>query len=139
VTLERLNELTALGVRLFIDDFGTGYSSLNYLQQLPVDGIKLAREFVSTLGRGTLGRSDLDESSITSATGLVRTIRTLAVTLGLPSIVAEGVETPEQRNALLELGYVLGQGFLLARPMPAEAMRVRLTESEDYAASLAMN
>ena len=137
VTLERLNELTALGVRLFIDDFGTGYSSLSYLQQLPVDGIKLAREFVSALGGGPLDSSALGESSVTSATGLVRTIRTLAVTLGLPSVVAEGVETPEQRDALLELGYVLGQGFLLARPMPAEAMRMRLTEAEEHTASLA--
>ena len=129
VTLERLNDLAALGVRLFIDDFGTGYSSLSYLQQLPVHGIKLAREFVSTLGRGPLiDPSNPLLASAASATGLVRTIRTLATTLGLSSIIAEGVETAEQRDALLELGYRLGQGFLMARPMPAEAMRTQLGE-----------
>jgi EAL domain-containing protein (putative c-di-GMP-specific phosphodiesterase class I) len=128
VTLDRLNELTALGVQLFIDDFGTGYSSLSYLQQLPVAGIKLAREFVATLGRGALGTDTVASASTTSATGLVSTIRSLAVTLGLQAIVAEGVETPEQRDALLDLGYRLGQGFLMARPMSADAMRIQLEE-----------
>ena len=129
MTLDRLNDLTALGVRLFIDDFGTGYSSLSYLQQLPVAGIKLAREFVSTLGRGALvDRDKAPLVSVNSATGLVSTIRSLAITLGLQSVIAEGVETPEQRQALLDLGYRLGQGFLMARPMPADAMRLQLEE-----------
>jgi EAL domain-containing protein (putative c-di-GMP-specific phosphodiesterase class I) len=114
VTMERLRELADLGVRLFIDDFGTGYSSLSYLQQLPVHGLKLAREFVCTLGVGSV-----DE---TSSSNLVSTIRSIAETLGLTSIIAEGVETPEQRQALLDLGYTLGQGYLMARPMPASAV-----------------
>ncbi len=120
VTMERLRELADLGVRLFIDDFGTGYSSLSYLQQLPVDGLKLAREFVCTLDS-----SNADEAS---SSNLVRTIRSIAQTLGLNSIVAEGVETPEQRQALLELGYTLGQGYLLARPMPASAVTMLLND-----------
>jgi sensor c-di-GMP phosphodiesterase-like protein len=77
--------LADLGVRLFIDDFGTGYSSLSYLQQLPVDGIKLAREFVRTLGARSVDAPD--------GGSLVSTIRSIAETLGLTSIVAEGVET----------------------------------------------
>lgn len=114
VTMERLRELADLGIRLFIDDFGTGYSSLSYLQELPVHGLKLAREFVCTLGIG-----GTDE---TSSSNLVRTIRSIAETLGLTTIIAEGVETSEQRQALLDLGYTLGQGYLMARPMPASAV-----------------
>ena len=72
VIVERLHALAALGVHLYIDDFGTGYSSLSYLQMLPVNGLKLAQEFVEALP-GT------DTES-----GLVRTIRDLAGTLGLP-------------------------------------------------------
>ncbi len=121
VTMERLRELADLGVRLFIDDFGTGYSSLSYLQQLPVHGIKLAREFVCTLGVGSV-----DE---TSSSNLVRTIRSIAETLGLTSIIAEGVETAEQRRALIDLGYTLGQGYLMARPMPASAVATLLQGS----------
>jgi diguanylate cyclase (GGDEF)-like protein/PAS domain S-box-containing protein len=119
VTVERLRALADLGVRLYIDDFGTGYSSLSYLQQLPVHGIKLAREFVMTL---TPGDTDSGGSN------LVSTIRSIAETLGLSSIIAEGVETPEQRRALIQLGYTHGQGYLMARPMPAAAIAELLRE-----------
>jgi diguanylate cyclase (GGDEF)-like protein/PAS domain S-box-containing protein len=108
VIVERLHALAKLGVHLYIDDFGTGYSSLSYLQQLPVNGLKLAQEFVDTLPG-----SD-------SESGLVRTIRDLADTLGLSAVVAEGIERPEQWKSLLNLGYSVGQGFHLAVPMPAE-------------------
>ena len=95
-------------MHLYIDDFGTGYSSLSYLQMLPVDGLKLAQEFVEALP-GT-----------DSESGLVRTIRDLAETLGLAAVVAEGIERPEQWRSLLSLGYSVGQGFHLAVPMPAD-------------------
>jgi diguanylate cyclase (GGDEF)-like protein/PAS domain S-box-containing protein len=108
VIVERLHALAELGVHLYIDDFGTGYSSLSYLQQLPVNGLKLAQEFVDTLP-GT------DTES-----GLVRTIRDLADRLGLSAIVAEGIERPEQWRSLVNLGYSVGQGFHLAVPMPAD-------------------
>ncbi len=108
VIVERLHALAALGVHLYIDDFGTGYSSLSYLQMLPVDGLKLAQEFVETLP-GTETES-----------GLVRTIRDLADTLGLSTVVAEGIERREQWTSLVSLGYQLGQGYHLALPMPAE-------------------
>jgi diguanylate cyclase (GGDEF)-like protein/PAS domain S-box-containing protein len=122
VTVDRLRALADLGIRLYIDDFGTGYSSLSYLQQLPVHGIKLAREFVTTLTPG-------DAKSGTS--NLVSTIRSIAETLGLSSIIAEGVETPEQRNALIQLGYTHGQGYLMARPMPAAAVADLLRQQTD--------
>ena len=108
VILERLNALAALGVHLYIDDFGTGYSSLSYLQTLPVDGLKLAQEFVEALPGND------------SESGLVRTIRDLAETLGLNAVVAEGIERPEQWTSLLALGYSVGQGFHLAVPMPSD-------------------
>jgi EAL domain-containing protein (putative c-di-GMP-specific phosphodiesterase class I) len=106
--IERLEALSALGVHLYIDDFGTGYSSLSYLQMLPVNGLKLAQEFVDTLPGGD------------TEAGLVRTIRDLADTLGLSTVIAEGIERPEQWKSLLSLGYRVGQGFHLAVPMPAE-------------------
>ena len=122
VTAERLLELTTLGVRLYIDDFGTGYSSLAYLRDLPVSGIKLAREFVEPLP-GTAAES-----------GLVRTIHALAETLGLDHVVAEGIETAEQREALIELGYRVGQGFHLARPSDEAGVRALLTAEAERAA-----
>jgi diguanylate cyclase (GGDEF)-like protein/PAS domain S-box-containing protein len=115
IVIDRLNELADLGVHLYIDDFGTGYSSLSYLQLLPVDGLKLAQEFVDTLP-GT-----------DSESGLVRTIRDLAETLGLASVVAEGIESPDQWASLVSLGYRVGQGFHLAVPMPAERVSGFLT------------
>ncbi|HEU4911964.1 MAG TPA: EAL domain-containing protein [Actinomycetes bacterium] len=108
VIVERLHALSKLGVHLYIDDFGTGYSSLSYLQMLPVHGLKLAQEFVDTLPGSA------------SESGLVRTIKDLADTLGLSAIVAEGIEKPEQWTSLLDLGYSVGQGFHLAVPMPAD-------------------
>ena len=96
-----LQRLRAHGVSISIDDFGTGYSSLAYLQKLPVDSLKIAREFVSGLpGRG-------------SEAGLVRAIVSIASTLGIETI-AEGVETDPQRRALSDLGCRLGQGWLFA-------------------------
>jgi diguanylate cyclase (GGDEF)-like protein/PAS domain S-box-containing protein len=115
ITAERLGELADLGVRLYIDDFGTGYSSLSYLRQLPVRGIKLAREFVATLP-GNAAES-----------GLVLTIRNLAETLQLDAVVAEGIETAQQRDELLRLGFTIGQGYYLARPQTAQEM-TRLLE-----------
>jgi EAL domain-containing protein (putative c-di-GMP-specific phosphodiesterase class I) len=108
LVVERLHALAALGVHLYIDDFGTGYSSLSYLQALPVDGLKLAQEFVETLPGSE------------TESGLVRTIRDLAETLGLSAVVAEGIEREEQWTSLLSLGYSVGQGFHLAVPMAAD-------------------
>ncbi|MEO3782802.1 EAL domain-containing protein [Actinocorallia sp. B10E7] len=105
--LARLSALRDLGVRLAIDDFGTGYASLAYLGQLPVDVLKIDPSFVSGVGR--------DET----LTLLTRTIVRLGSDLGL-IVVAEGIECPEQLDRLREMGCARGQGFLVARPMPAD-------------------
>jgi diguanylate cyclase (GGDEF)-like protein len=100
--------LKELGVQLCIDDFGTGYSSLRYLDQLPLDMLKIDRSFVH--------RYDGEIAS----EPIVQMILTLAQSMGL-SVVAEGVETEYQAAKLLEMGCKFGQGFLLARPMPGDA------------------
>ncbi len=107
-TIARLGALRSLGIRVAIDDFGTGYSSLGYLRRFPVDILKIAREFVAPTGVGPDGWA------------LAHAIVALGQTLGL-RIVAEGIEEPAQLEQLLGFGCELGQGFLFARPMPADA------------------
>lgn len=108
--LHDLLRLHELGVLLSIDDFGTGYSSLATLHRMPVQTIKLDRSFVSNL-------PDKADSAILS-----RTVLAMAHALGL-SVVAEGIETGEQRDFLIDLGVKELQGFGLARPMTAEDAR----------------
>jgi diguanylate cyclase (GGDEF)-like protein len=102
----RFRELRALGLRIALDDFGTGYSSLSYLHSLPLDALKIAKPFVDALTAG--GRE----------AGFVGMIIELARTLEL-EVIAEGIETSAQLEALRELGAELGQGFLLGRPSAA--------------------
>jgi diguanylate cyclase (GGDEF)-like protein/PAS domain S-box-containing protein len=104
-TLERLQALKSLGLNLAIDDFGTGYSSLGYLQQFPIDVLKIDRSFVEAVGT-----PDADPV-------LARAIIALGRTLQIET-VAEGIERPEQRDGLRTLGCTMGQGYLFARPMP---------------------
>jgi len=106
-SVARMAALRDLGVTIAIDDFGTGYSSLNYLQRLPLNILKIDRSFVR----------QLTHAQPTQA--VVRAIATLARHLGL-HVVAEGIETPEQYDILRELDCDAGQGFLFARPMPAQ-------------------
>ena len=108
-----LKGLRALGVRIAIDDFGTGFAGLSYLRHLPADIIKIDRSFVQDLQRGL--------SSHTLITSIVE----LARTLGL-DVVAEGVETEEQHLALRALDCGHAQGYLFARPEPAEQATRRL-------------
>jgi diguanylate cyclase (GGDEF)-like protein len=103
----QLEALRALGIRIAIDDFGTGFSGLSYLRHLPADIIKIDRSFVMDLPAGR------------SATTLITSIVELARTLGL-DVVAEGVETEDQRQALADLDCAQGQGYLFARPQPAD-------------------
>nr|WP_240897368.1 EAL domain-containing protein [Kineococcus vitellinus] len=103
----RLAQLRTAGVLVAIDDFGTGYSSLAYLRRLPVDTVKIDRSFISDLALGG------------SATTLVASIVELARSLGL-DVVAEGVETDQQAQVLRELNCTYAQGYLYARPAPAE-------------------
>nr|WP_255568589.1 EAL domain-containing protein [Neoroseomonas alba] len=105
-TLARLRET---GVRLALDDFGTGYASLGYLQQLPFDVIKLDRSFVAGLGTSTRTERIVDA------------VTRIAHGLGA-RLVAEGVESAVQLARLRDFGCDEGQGYLLGRPMPPEAL-----------------
>ncbi len=102
-----LADLKSLGVKLALDDFGTGYSSLTYLQRLPLDTVKIDRSFVAGLD------SDAGRSAIVSS--VVRISEVLDL-----DVVAEGVETPSQHQALRSLGCPLAQGYYFGFPQPAE-------------------
>src|SRR5262249_8032056 len=104
--VDLLCRLNTLGVRLSIDDFGTGYSSLAYLRRLPVDEVKLDREFTSRI---------VSEPKVLM---IVRSISDLARNMGM-QIVAEGVEDEATWRALADLGAQSAQGYHLSRPMPA--------------------
>jgi diguanylate cyclase (GGDEF)-like protein len=106
--LEELQRLRDAGIGIAIDDFGTGYSSLSRLSELPIDRLKIDRTFIAKLPHDDAGRT------------LVQTIITLAHAFGMTA-VAEGVETLEQLNALVELGCDRVQGYLISRPVDAGA------------------
>ena len=109
IAARRLDRLKALGLRLAVDDFGTGYSSLSYLSRLPVDILKVDKAFVAGI---------VDE---TSAGKLAWAVLALARSLDLDTI-AEGVETPEQAQALLTQGCAELQGFLYSRAVPGPVL-----------------
>jgi diguanylate cyclase (GGDEF)-like protein/PAS domain S-box-containing protein len=125
--VERLVALRGLGVRLAIDDFGTGYSSLSQLQRLPLDVLKIDRSFVEGLGPGRAGAGGPAEAlpGDAGSTAIVRAIASMGTSLGL-DLVAEGVETPGQLEALAGLGCHLAQGYLLRRPAPAAELDMAL-------------
>jgi EAL domain-containing protein (putative c-di-GMP-specific phosphodiesterase class I) len=119
--VEALERLQAMGSMVILDDFGTGYSSLSYLKRLPVDVLKIDRSFVDGLG------SDPHDTSI------VQAITALADAMAL-EILAEGVETSCQLDALVELGCPLAQGFLWSRPLPADDATAWLRRHRDRSA-----
>ncbi|WP_108470565.1 bifunctional diguanylate cyclase/phosphodiesterase [Rhodanobacter thiooxydans] len=108
-TLERLR---AIGIGAALDDFGTGYSSLSYLHSLPLRILKIDRAFVQ----------ELDKGANTSSTTVVAAILALARALNI-QVIAEGIETPTQRDALMAMGCEMGQGYLLGRPAPIAQWR----------------
>ncbi len=107
--LERLHAVRALGIQISVDDFGTGYSSLAYLQEFPIDHIKIDRSFVIPL------------DDPTRSPGLAAAVVEIGRALGMATI-AEGIETERQLDRLRAMGCPLGQGFLLGRPLAADAI-----------------
>lgn len=108
-TTAKLERLRALGSRISLDDFGTGYCGLSYLHLYPIDTVKIDMSFTALLGKEPRAKV------------LVETIVNLAASLDL-DVIAEGVETKDQRQHLIEAGCRRFQGYLSARPMPAEAL-----------------
>ncbi|WP_339720891.1 EAL domain-containing protein [uncultured Paraglaciecola sp.] len=108
IVIEALQELKLFGVKVAIDDFGTGFSSMSYLQQLPLDRLKVDRSFVNEIKPG-------------KSAFIAETIVTLGNKLGL-STIAEGVEKREQASYMLKLGCDEAQGYLFAKPMPYEQL-----------------
>ena len=116
-TIDKMQRLRQLGIRLSIDDFGTGYSSLAYLKSLPVNEVKLDRSFINRLAD-----DERDQA-------LVSCIVNLAKVLGF-QVIAEGVETDEQLCMLQKLECDLFQGYLRSKPIPPNEF-TRLLEQQD--------
>ena len=117
-TIEMLNSLKALGVRLAIDDFGTGYSNLSHLKHYDVDVIKIDQSFVRG---GHPSSEDLSDGAIVEA------VIAMAKALDL-HVVAEGVETQTHAQQLHELGCDLGQGYFFSKPVPSKLIKERLEQ-----------
>ena len=120
--VQTLGELKAMGVKIAIDDFGTGYSSLGYLKRLPIDTVKIDRSFVRDV------TTEPDDAA------LVMAIITLAHNLRL-KVIAEGVETEEQRRFLHLLRCDEWQGYLFSRPLPVAAFEELLSRAQNLAFS----
>jgi len=102
-----MNELRSAGFQIFLDDFGTGYSSLKYIQDFPLNAIKIDRSFVS---------------NISNSTAIIDTIITLAESLGVICI-AEGVETSTERDYLLSKGCSYMQGYFYSKPLSIKELQ----------------
>ncbi len=120
--MAKMSALREKGIGVSLDDFGTGYSSLNYLKRLPLDQLKIDKSFVDNV------LSDSSDAAI------ARTVVTLGQQLGL-HVIAEGVETEEQRLLLEGIGCLAYQGYLFSRPLPAVAFEEFLRKRECVVAS----
>jgi len=114
-TIATMNALKEIGVQFSLDDFGTGYSSLQYLKRLPLNQIKIDQSFVRNLA------TDSGDKAV------VRAIIAMAQSLNL-DVIAEGVETEEQRQLLLGKGCTHYQGYLISKPVPIEQFEALLKQ-----------
>jgi len=114
--IAKMNTLQSHGIGFSLDDFGTGYSSLSYLKRMPLQQLKIDRSFVRDI------TTDSNDAAIS------KTIVALADSLGL-KVIAEGVETHQQRNTLAEYGCLNYQGYLFSKPLPAQQLELSLTSS----------
>jgi diguanylate cyclase (GGDEF)-like protein/PAS domain S-box-containing protein len=114
-TIATMNALKEIGVQFSLDDFGTGYSSLQYLKRLPLDQLKIDQSFVRDIA--------IDNSD----KAIVHTIIAMAQSLNL-NVIAEGVETEEQRQLLMERGCTHYQGYLFSKPVPIEQFEALLKQ-----------
>jgi EAL domain-containing protein (putative c-di-GMP-specific phosphodiesterase class I) len=112
-SIEMLNQIRNLGIVLSVDDFGTGYSSLSYLKKFPIDTLKIDRSFINDLPQ------DKDDAAI------VKAIIALSKSLNI-EVIAEGVETQEQLEFLLNEGCNNIQGYYYSKPLPADEFRAFL-------------
>ncbi len=117
LTQSRLKALVQSGMQLALDDFGTGYSSLAYLQEMDTDYLKIDKRFVDNINKGS------------QELVLCETIIVMAHQLGL-KVIAEGIETKQQMQLLLEAGCDYGQGYLFSKPLPKEQFMSLLTTSQ---------
>jgi len=111
--IAKMTRLKSHGLRFSLDDFGTGYSSLSYLKRLPLEQLKIDRVFVHDLLVDVSGQA------------IAQAIISLSKAMGL-SVIAEGVETEEQRKFLADLGCHSYQGFLASKPLPIEEFQFLL-------------
>ena len=116
--MDTLTRLRELGVGVAIDDFGTGYSSLSYLRHLPANVLKIDKTFVREMLRDKADRA------------IIAAVVPLAHTLGM-EVVAEGVETPEQRDLLKGMGVDQAQGWLFHRALPPDQLDAMLEAESD--------
>lgn len=120
-TIPLIQRLKDFGVQIVIDDFGTGYSSMSYLQQLPIDTLKVDQSFISRI------ENNIDDEN----KNIVETIVSLAHKLGL-KVVAEGVETNKQHSVLSHMNCQMAQGYLFSRPLKKEKMDELINKIEQF-------
>ncbi len=119
--VQQLDELRAIGIQISIDDFGTGYSSLAYLRKFHIDYVKIDKSFTANIA---VGSSDM---------ALCEAIIVMAHKLNM-KVIAEGIETQEQLDLLIEAGCDYGQGYLFSKPLPVDEFELLLDQSSDLSA-----